>query len=130
MPVIVFHGDADPYLNPVNADQVIAQWAKTNDYLDDGKDNDSVMPEPLWSVDGSVPGGRSYLRSAYGDRSGRLLMEKWIVKGLGHAWSGSPTAAPFGDPQGPNAAQEMWRFFGQANSRLPKPKAVKPKGRR
>lgn len=34
MPVIVFQGTADPYLNPVNADQLITQWFKTNDYLD------------------------------------------------------------------------------------------------
>jgi poly(hydroxyalkanoate) depolymerase family esterase len=131
MPVIVFHGDADPYLNPVNADQLIAQWAKTNDYLDDGKDNDSVKSEPARTIEGSVPAGHSYLRYVYGDRSGRLLLEKWIVKGLGHAWSGSPAAAPFADPKGPNASEEMWRFFGETflSSQSPKPKAAKPKGR-
>jgi poly(hydroxyalkanoate) depolymerase family esterase len=131
MPVIVFHGDADPYLSPVNADQVIAQWAKTNDYLDDDKDNDSVKSEPARTIEGSVPAGHSYIRYVYGDRSGRLLLEKWIVKGLGHAWSGSPAAAPFADPKGPNASEEMWRFFGETtlSSQSPKPKAAKPKGR-
>jgi poly(hydroxyalkanoate) depolymerase family esterase len=132
MPVIVFHGDADPYLNPVNAEQVIAQWAKTNDYLDDGKNNDSVKPEPARTFEESVPGGHSYIRYVYGDRSGRHLMEKWVVKGLGHAWSGSPAAAPFADPKGPNASEEMWRFFEAASLRspAPKPKAATPKGRR
>lgn len=131
MPVIVFHGDADPYLNPVNADQVIAQWAKTNDYLDDGKDNESVKPEPARTFEGSVPAGHSFIRYVYGDRSGRLLMEKWIVKGLGHAWSGSPAAAPFADPNGPDASAEMWRFFGETslNSKLPQTKAAKPRGK-
>ena len=131
MPVIVFHGDADPYLSLVNADQVIAQWARTNDYLDDGKDNDSVKSEPALTIQGSVPEGRSYIRSAYGDRSGRLLLEKWIVKGLGHAWSGSPTAMPYADPKGPNASEEMWRFFGETapGSKAPKLKTAKPKGR-
>jgi poly(hydroxyalkanoate) depolymerase family esterase len=131
MPVIVFHGDSDPYLNPVNADQVIAQWAKTNDYLDDGKDNDSVKSEPARTFEESVPGGHDYIRHIYGDRSGRLLLEKWIVKGLGHAWSGSPAATPFADPKGPNASAEMWRFFAEAasGSRLPEPKAAKPKGK-
>jgi poly(hydroxyalkanoate) depolymerase family esterase len=131
MPVIVFHGDADPYLSPLNADQVIAQWAKTNDYLDDGKDNASVKAEPARTFEESVPGGHDYIRYVYGDHSDRLLMEKWIVKGLGHAWSGSPAAAPFADPKGPNASAEMWRFFTEASlsSRLPKLKAAKPKGR-
>ena len=132
MPVIVFHGDADPYLSLVNADQVIAQWAKTNDYLDDGKDNGSVKSEPARTIEGSVPAGHSYIRYVYGDRSGQLLLEKWIVKGLGHAWSGSPTALPFADPKGPNASEEMWRFFGEANSssKESKSKSAKPKGRR
>lgn len=132
LPVIVFHGDADPYLNPVNADQVIAQWAKTNDYLDDGQDNDSVKSEPARTIEGSVPAGYSYLRYVYGDRAGRLLLEKWIVKGLGHAWSGSPAAAPFADPKGPDASAEMWRFFAEATLSSPgaKPKTAKPKGKR
>jgi len=113
MPVIVFHGDADPYLSPINADQVIAQWAKTNDYFDDGNDNDSVKSEPVETIEGSVPAGHSYTRYVYNDRSGRLLMEKWIVKGLGHGWSGSHAAVSFADPKGPNASAEMWRFFGE-----------------
>lgn len=128
MPVIVFHGDADPYLNPANADQVIVQWAKTNDYLDDGQDNNSVKSEPAETIAGSIPAGHSYTRSVYNDRSGRLLLEKWIIKGLGHAWSGSPAAAPFADPKGPNASFEMWRFFGEASC-SPKAKLAKPRGR-
>jgi poly(hydroxyalkanoate) depolymerase family esterase len=115
LPVIVFHGDADPYVSLVNADQVIVQWATTNDYLDDGKDNNSVKSEPFRTIEGAVSGGHSYVRSVYVDRAGRLLMEKWIVKGLGHAWSGSPTAAPFADPKGPNASEEMWRFFCESS---------------
>ena len=129
MPVIVFHGDADPYLNPLNAEQVITQWARTNDYLDDGKDNDSVKAEPVKTIADSVPEGHSYTRSIYNDSVGHLLMEKWIVKGLGHAWSGSPAAVAFGDPKGPNASAEMWRFFGESNSHSgsSKPKAAKPR---
>jgi poly(hydroxyalkanoate) depolymerase family esterase len=122
MPVIVFHGDADPYLSPVNAEQVIAQWAKTNDYLDDGQDNDSVKSEPAGTIEGSVPAGHNYTRSVYNDRAGRLLMEKWIVKGLGHAWSGSPAASPFADPKGPNASEELWRFFNETTSRTSAPR--------
>jgi poly(hydroxyalkanoate) depolymerase family esterase len=122
LPVIVFHGDADPYLSSVNADQVIVQWAKTNDYLDDDKDNDSVKAEPAKTIAGAVPVGHSFTRYIYNDGSGRLLMEKWIVKGLGHAWSGSPAAVPFADPKGPNASEEMWRFFGEANLKNSKPK--------
>jgi poly(hydroxyalkanoate) depolymerase family esterase len=128
MPVIVFQGDGDPYVNPLNAEQLISQWSKTNDYLDDGKDNDSIKSQPASQTEGSVPGGHQFTKSSYNDRDGRLIMEKWMVKGLGHAWSGSPTAGPFADPKGPNASLEMWRFFTETTSRAPKPKAAKPRG--
>ena len=128
MPVIVFQGEADPYVNPLNAEQLMTQWAKTNDYLDDAKDNDSVRSQPATKTEGSVPGGHEFTKSIYNDRAGRLLMEKWMVRGLGHAWSGSPTAGSFADPKGPNASEEMWRFFGETTSHAPKPKAAKPRG--
>ena len=122
MPVIVFQGYADPYVNPLNAEQVITQWAQTNDYLDDGKDNESFKNQPARTTQGSVPGGHEFTKSVYTDRAGRLLMEKWLVKGLGHAWSGSPTAGPFADPKGPNASFEIWRFFAETS------RAAAPKG--
>jgi poly(hydroxyalkanoate) depolymerase family esterase len=109
MPVIVFQGTADPYLNPVNADQVLAQWARTNDYLDgNGK---SVLDQAGEPANGSVPGGYSYQKCEYEDSAGRLLMEKWLIQDMGHAWPGSPAAGRFADPRGPNASEEMWRFF-------------------
>jgi poly(hydroxyalkanoate) depolymerase family esterase len=109
MPVIVFQGTADPYLNPVNADQVLAQWARTNDYLDgNGK---SVLDQAGELTNGSVPGGYSFQKCKYEDSAGRLLMEKWLIQDLGHAWPGSPAAGRFADPRGPNASEEMWRFF-------------------
>jgi poly(hydroxyalkanoate) depolymerase family esterase len=130
MPVIVFHGSADPYLHPLNADQVIVQWAKTNDYLDDGRDNNSVSDQPAKTTEGSVPGGHSYAKYIYLDGAGRLLMEKWIVKGMGHAWPGSLAAGPFADSKAPRASEEMWRFFREAtwdSAKPAPPKAVKPK---
>jgi poly(3-hydroxybutyrate) depolymerase len=132
MPVIAFHGSKDPYLNPLNTDQLIAQWAQTNDYLDDGKDNDSVSMQSPIETKGAAPDGYSYTKNQYKDSSGRLLMEKWIVDGLGHAWPGSPAASQFGDPKGPKASAEMWRFFSETTLDAPvapdAPKTVKPKG--
>ena len=111
MPVIVFQGDADRYLNPVNADQVLTQWARTNDYLDGDGDGRILLKQIGELTNGSVPGGYSFQKSTYEDRAGRVLMEKWLIEGLGHAWSGSPSAGRFADPKGPNASEEMWRFF-------------------
>ena len=127
MPVIAFHGTKDPYLNPLNTDQLIAQWAQTNDYLDDAKDNDSVSVQRPLETKGTVPNGYSYTRSQYKDAKGRLLMEKWIVEGLGHAWSGSPIANQFADAKGPKASAETWRFFTETSLVSPAHKTAKPK---
>jgi poly(3-hydroxybutyrate) depolymerase len=125
MPVIVFQGDADPFVNPANAEQVMQQWASTNDYLAKNKINNRVTAQPALTLEGSVAGGYAYTRFLYNDRAGRFVMEKWIVKSLGHAWSGSPAAGPFADPKGPNASAEMWRFFHETAQ----PRVRKPKGK-
>jgi len=133
MPVSAFHGAKDPYLNPINSEQLIAQWAQTNDYLDDGKDNDSVSTKSPTETKGAVPNGYSYTKCSYRDSNGRLLMEKWIVEGLGHAWPGSPIANQFADPKGPNASAEIWRFFSETTPASQPPPVrkrnnTKPKG--
>jgi poly(3-hydroxybutyrate) depolymerase len=115
IPVIAFQGMKDPYVNPINTEQLITQWAQTNDYLDDGKDNDSVSVQSPKEIKGSVPNGYSFTEYSYYDGAKRLLLEKWLVEDLGHAWPGSPIANLFADPKGPNASAEMWRFFVETN---------------
>ncbi|HEX6291750.1 MAG TPA: PHB depolymerase family esterase [Herpetosiphonaceae bacterium] len=108
---IVFHGTSDYTVYPVNGDQVAAQWAQTNDYIDDGSDNNSVDATADNVTRGTVSNGYTYTKSVYNDASGRPLLEKWIVDTMGHAWSGGSTAGSYTDPKGPRASQEIWRFF-------------------
>jgi len=96
--VIVFQGDQDKTVNPTNADAVLAQW----------------MPAaPLLPTveNGSVRGGRSWTRTIYKDNEGCARLEKWVVHGAAHAWSGGSSAGSFTDPRGPDATGEMIRFF-------------------
>ncbi|GJE42465.1 extracellular catalytic domain type 1 short-chain-length polyhydroxyalkanoate depolymerase [Methylobacterium soli] len=98
VPTIVFHGDADRTVNPVNGDRVIAQ----------------AMPEATSSkivTQGESPGGMSYTRTIQSDDSGREVLEQWVLHGAGHAWSGGSTNGSYTDPRGPDASREMVRFF-------------------
>ncbi len=116
MPVIVFHGTADTRVNPINADQIIAQWTATNQCLA-AEQGESAFALSEQVVNGQVPGGYAYWKHIYTDQSGELLMEKWMVEGLGHAWPGSPSAHKYGDRKGPPASSEIWRFFSEAESK-------------
>ena len=100
LPTIVFHGDRDKTVNPVNADQVIAQ-AK-------------AMSDLRTSVNrGKTPGGMTYTRTIQTDAGGRPMLEQWVLHGAGHAWSGGSAAGSYTDPRGPDASREMLRFFLQ-----------------
>ncbi len=64
-------------------------------------------------TEGQVPGGRPYTRSVYHDGRGRAMLEKWIVRGVGHTWSGGDRSGSYTDPSGPNASADMVRFFAE-----------------
>ena len=110
VPTIVFHGDQDKTVHPRNGDQVLAQWGTTNS----GDGPDTVAGANLRETvnQGQVPDGHAYTRFIYHDVSGHAVMERWLVHGAGHGWSGGNPHGSFTDSKGPDASQEMVRFFG------------------
>lgn len=113
MPTIVFHGTLDVTVQHVNGEQVVQQWAQTNDFIDDGLDNDSIDAIADQTITGTVPnGGRTFTRSIYLDAQNRPLLEFWSVEMMRHAYSGGSSAGTYTDPTGPNASLETVRFFG------------------
>jgi poly(hydroxyalkanoate) depolymerase family esterase len=111
VPMIVFHGEEDTTVHPRNGDQIIAQ-SRAN------------MTADLQTrvQHGRIPGGHAYSRTLHADASGEAVLEQWVIHGAGHAWSGGSPAGSYTDPRGPDAAQEMLRFF--LDHPHPRPRSV------
>ena len=109
-PTIVFHGDQDHIVSPVNGEQVVAAVAG------------SGTPELQRA---SSDNGRAYTRRIYRDAGGRVSAEHWTVHGAGHAWSGGSPRGSYTDAMGPDATEEMLRFFFSNELRV---KAAPPQG--
>ena len=99
VPAIVFQGDADLRVNPVNASWIIEQALA-------GDDEPRIERET-----GRAPGGLDYTRTRYLDAAGTIRAELWMVQGGGHGWFGGDPAGSFAEPKGPDASHEMLRFF-------------------
>ena len=98
VPAIVFHGDRDRTVNPVNGDYVITQaqgGAALHQSVRQAKSAD----------------GKAYTCTVYAKPDGTDVLEHWVVHGAGHAWSGGSPAGSYTSPQGPDASREMVRFF-------------------
>ncbi len=109
IPAIVFHGDLDTKVHPRNADRLIAQWTRIIDR--NGKPSKSGEKPRVTVHRGHVPDGHDYSRATHRDSDGHILLEQWLVHGAGHAWSGGSPNGSYTDPLGPDAGQEMIRFF-------------------
>ncbi len=101
IPTIVFHGDVDKTVNPVNGDDIILQSKR-------GLELESTISH------GESAGGVKYTRILQMDASGRLMLEQWRLHGAGHAWSGGSSTGSYTNPAGPDARQAMIRFLLRA----------------
>jgi poly(hydroxyalkanoate) depolymerase family esterase len=105
VPVIVFHGEGDTTVAPINADRIVAHAAHAR--------------HASAAVTTSHPGAarvRPYVRRDYHDSQGWITIEDWRIRQAGHAWSGGSPGGSFTDPEGPDASTEFVRFL-MANPR-------------
>ncbi len=105
-PIIVFHGDCDDTVHPINSDRIVAQ---------------AMPPRGVTQIHkGQAGGGYAYTRTLHEGPDGEVVAEQWTVHGAGHAWSGGSRGGSFTDGKGPDASREMMRFF-VARSKPAKP---------
>lgn len=111
VPAIVFHGDGDKTVHPRNGAGVVAQSLCT---ARSGTAKHEVTVEH-----GIAAGGRRYTRTQH-VHQGRVSAEHWVTHGAPHAWSGGDPAGSYTDPTGPDASEEMLRFFTMTGDATPK----------
>ncbi|MDP8952973.1 MAG: hypothetical protein M3N18_12220 [Actinomycetota bacterium] len=108
VPAIVFHGDRDTTVHPRNADHLLTHWIAAGD-----RDTTNGSVPQATKHQGQVRGGHAYTCLTYRDAGDQVIMERWDIHGLGHAWSGGSFPGSYVDPKGPDASAEMARFFLQ-----------------
>ena len=100
---IVFHGDADNIVHPSNAASIVGA----------AKESESIE-----RAEARHTASRAHTRTVTRDKTGKVVVEQWLIHGSGHAWSGGSRDGTYTDPQGPDASSEMLRFFLEARLEL------------
>ena len=111
MPAMVIQGDEDEVVKPVNAMQIVDQFAVMNELLaGDGQAQVGELQQKS-RTDRFNSGHRYEVTDIR--RGGHTMIRKVMVSGLGHAWSGGPDSYPFSDARGPNASELICDFFAE-----------------
>jgi len=102
VPTIVFHGDRDHTVDARNGAEIVEQAVR-------GHSNELRLQAT--SRQGGAAGDRQFSHTIYVDTANNPVVEQWVIHGAGHAWSGGSPKGSFTDAGGPDASNEIIRFF-------------------
>lgn len=106
MPVVIVHGSDDAVVNVLNAEQAAQSWWRVHG-LATGTAADAHVVRRTGSE-----GGRDYVVETYATSPDVApVIERWLIDGLGHAWSGGVAGGSYADPAGPDAARIILDFL-------------------
>jgi poly(hydroxyalkanoate) depolymerase family esterase len=106
VPIIVFHGDMDSTVHLRNSAGVVQQ--SIDSYAAQIRQGGE---EIALSEETGETTGRGFTRNIHRGKAGEIVAEQWTVHGTGHAWSGGSWRGSYTDTNGPDASEEMLRFF-------------------
>jgi poly(hydroxyalkanoate) depolymerase family esterase len=112
MPIIIFHGSTSKLMSPIHAFQIEEEMKDFNDMLDNGLRDDSYF---LRSEKQVVPDSKTYGYTLYKtiDANNEVLIERYMINTIDHAWSGGVAGIPYNDPKGPDASALIFKFFSR-----------------
>ncbi len=111
--VQIWHGTKDRVVSVSHAFLQARHFRHFNDFFKGNQISQSTEPFATKAVNSDSILVYSWQRYIFRDSP----IEIMLVSQLGHAWSGGSNKKwnYFGDPKGPNASQETWRFFQESN---------------
>jgi len=92
--VSLWHGAEDPVVSPRNLDALVTMFARL-----------------AGMASGVTDLREGALHSVYRDGRGRPVIEAWLVRSVGHAWSGGDPRGTHTAPWGPNTTDLMLDFL-------------------
>jgi len=108
VPSIVLHGEADFTVRPLAGEHVVTQMLAFN-----ARTDASISAASRTTRTGSA-NSLNYTLHSFTNGVGDIVVQHYVIAGLGHSWSGGNGAIAHTDSRGPNASYLSWRFFQNA----------------